>query len=168
MDGMRRRSPLISNLAWILDREGHNAEAKKLDPEELDIRRRILGPEHPDMLRSMNNPADTPAHESHDGEAEQLQREALVIKQPVLVIDCDRLLEHGACTHGGVEIATSGQFQGKTLGLKGLDDADGNHAKIGVSTSGSHHYTIFGDINQQGAIKGNCKSSQNGRVACSL
>jgi hypothetical protein len=64
---------------------------------------------------------------------------------------------------GGVEIATSGQFQGKTFGLKGLADADGNHAKIGVSTSGSHHYTIFGDMNQQGAIKGNCKSSQNGR-----
>jgi len=64
---------------------------------------------------------------------------------------------------GGVEIATSGQFQGKTFGLKGLADADGNHAKIGVSTSGSHHYTVFGDMNQQGAIKGNCKSSQNGR-----
>ena len=39
---MRRRSPLISNLAWILDREGHNAEAKKLDREELDIQRRVL------------------------------------------------------------------------------------------------------------------------------
>jgi hypothetical protein len=116
MDGMRRRSPLISNLAWILDREGHNAEAKKLDREELDIQRRvfktddqetavmmnnndeqsrrnseawgsyadaeklqretldiqrrILGLEHPDVLRSMNNLANTPAHESHDGEAE--------------------------------------------------------------------------------------------------
>jgi hypothetical protein len=66
-------------------------------------------------------------------------------------------------TPGGVEIATSGQFQGKTFGLTGLADADGNHAKIGVSTSGSHHYTIFGDMNQQGALKGNCNSSQNGR-----
>jgi hypothetical protein len=47
--------------------------------------------------------------------------------------------------------------------LKGLADADGNHAKIGVSTSGSHHSTILGDMNQQGAIKGNCKRSQNGR-----
>jgi hypothetical protein len=26
-----------------------------------------------------------------------------------------------------------------------------------------HHYAIFGDMNQQGAISGNCKSSQNGR-----
>jgi len=64
---------------------------------------------------------------------------------------------------GGVEIAISGQFQGKTFGLKGLAEPDGNHAKIGVSTSGSHHYAIFGDMNQEGAIKGDCKSSQNGR-----
>ena len=66
-------------------------------------------------------------------------------------------------TPGAVEIATSGRFAGKTFGLKGIATADGNHAKIGVSTSGTHHYTIFGDMNQQGAISGTCKSSQNGR-----
>jgi len=66
-------------------------------------------------------------------------------------------------TPGAVEIATSGRFAGKTFGLKGIAAPDGNHAKIGVSTSGTHHYTIFGDMNQQGAISGTCKSSQNGR-----
>ena len=66
-------------------------------------------------------------------------------------------------TPGVVEIATSGHFAGKTFGLKGIAAPDGNHAKIGVSTSGTHHYTIFGDMNQQGAISGTCKSSQNGR-----
>jgi hypothetical protein len=64
---------------------------------------------------------------------------------------------------GAVEIATTGHFAGKTFGLKGIATSDGNHAKIGVSTSGTHHYTIFGDMNQQGAISGTCKSSQNGR-----
>jgi Deoxyribonuclease II len=64
---------------------------------------------------------------------------------------------------GGVEIATSGHFGGKTFGLKGIPTVDGNHAKIGVSTSGTHHYTIFGDMNQQGAISGKCNSGQNGR-----
>lgn len=64
---------------------------------------------------------------------------------------------------GAVEIATSGHFAGKTFGLKGVAAPDGNHAKIGVSTSGTHHYAIFGDMNQQGAISGTCKSSQNGR-----
>jgi len=66
-------------------------------------------------------------------------------------------------TPGAVEIATSGHFTGKTIGLRGVATSEGNHAKIGVSTSGTHRYTIFGDMNQQGAIAGNCKSSQNGR-----
>ena len=64
---------------------------------------------------------------------------------------------------GAVEIATSGQFEGTAFGLKGVASPDGNHAKIGVSTSGTHRYTVFGDMNQQGAISGTCKSSQNGR-----
>ena len=63
---------------------------------------------------------------------------------------------------GAVEIATSGTWMGKTIGLEGLADPEGNHAKIGIST-GTHSYAIFGDMNQQGALAGNCKSSQNGR-----
>jgi hypothetical protein len=63
---------------------------------------------------------------------------------------------------GAVEIATSGTWEGKSIGLEGIPEANGNHAKIGVST-GIHTYTIFGDMNQQGALSGNCKSSQNGR-----
>jgi hypothetical protein len=64
---------------------------------------------------------------------------------------------------GPVEIASSGQFEGKTFGLTGGPGPNNNHAKIGVSTSGDHPYVIFGDMNQQGAISGNCSSSQNGR-----
>jgi len=61
---------------------------------------------------------------------------------------------------GPVEIATTGQWNGKTFGLKG----GSNHAKIGVSISGGGHYAIFGDLNQQGAASGtSCKRSQNGR-----
>jgi hypothetical protein len=66
-------------------------------------------------------------------------------------------------TPGAVEIATTGTWGGKTIGLEGLDDPDGNHAKIGVS-AGVRSYAIFGDMNQQGAMTGrNCASSQNGR-----
>jgi hypothetical protein len=65
---------------------------------------------------------------------------------------------------GPVEIAITGQWDGKTFGLKGGPGPDFNHAKIGVSTSGTHHYAIFGDMNQQGTLSGeNCASSQNGR-----
>jgi len=64
---------------------------------------------------------------------------------------------------GAVEIAKSGTWDGKTIGLQGLDDPEGNHAKIGVST-GTHPYVIYGDMNQQGSLSGpNCGSSQNGR-----
>jgi hypothetical protein len=64
---------------------------------------------------------------------------------------------------GPVEIATSGEWDGQEIGLAGGPGPNFNHAKIGVSTSGSHHYVIFGDMNQQGALSGKCSSSQNGR-----
>jgi hypothetical protein len=64
---------------------------------------------------------------------------------------------------GAVEIATTGTWEGNTIGLEGMAEPNGNHAKIGVST-GAHSYAIFGDMNQQGSLSGpNCKSSQNGR-----
>jgi len=64
---------------------------------------------------------------------------------------------------GAVEIATSGTWKGKSIGLEGMAEPDGNHAKIGVST-GNHTYAIFGDLNQQGALASpKCGSSQNGR-----
>ncbi len=64
---------------------------------------------------------------------------------------------------GPVEIATSGTWKGKTIGLEGLAEPEGNHAKIGVST-GTHTYAIFGDMNQQGSLTPpKCNSSQNER-----
>lgn len=65
---------------------------------------------------------------------------------------------------GAVELATSGHWKGIKFGLKGGVNPDGNHAKIGVSTSGTNSYAIFGDMNQDGSIDAkNCTVSQNGR-----
>ena len=65
---------------------------------------------------------------------------------------------------GPVENATTGSWGGKTFGLLGGDNPNGNHAKVGVSTSGNQRYTIFGDMNQEGSYNGpNCTVSQNGR-----
>ena len=64
---------------------------------------------------------------------------------------------------GRVEIATTGNWGGAEYGLAGGPGPDFNHAKIGVSISNEKHYSIFGDMNQQGAVSGNCASSQNGR-----
>ena len=60
---------------------------------------------------------------------------------------------------GAVEIAVTGQWDGEEIGLIGGQ----NHAKVGVSTSGKQHLSIFADLNQQGSLSGNCSSSQNGR-----
>ena len=86
---------------------------------------------------------------------------------------------------GAVEIATTGTWQGQTLGFEGIAAPNGNHAKIGVSTchrswpmfddDGNQQdsvwrprcgrtYVVFGDMNQQGSLSGtDCASSQNGR-----
>ena len=64
---------------------------------------------------------------------------------------------------GAVEIATTGTWDAASIGLQGMPEPDGNHAKVGVST-GTHPWAIFGDLNQQGSIvDGKCGSSQNGR-----
>jgi hypothetical protein len=64
---------------------------------------------------------------------------------------------------GAVEIATTGQWNKHKFGLAGGLGANFNHAKFAVSITGSKPYAIFGDMNQQGTLSGNCKSSQNGR-----
>lgn len=64
---------------------------------------------------------------------------------------------------GRVEVAVSGMWDTKTIGLKGGPQDDANHAKIGVSIDADHQYTIFGDLNQQGRLTNKCDSSQNGR-----
>jgi hypothetical protein len=64
---------------------------------------------------------------------------------------------------GAVEIATTGHWGDKVIGLTGGPQSDSNHAKIGVSIDGVHHYAIFADLNQQGRLTAKCDSSQNGR-----
>ncbi|GAA3894736.1 hypothetical protein GCM10022276_12330 [Sphingomonas limnosediminicola] len=66
-------------------------------------------------------------------------------------------------TPGAVDIATSGSWSGHAIGLQGGPQPNANHAKVGVSTDGTHHYAIFADLNQQGRLTGKCDSSQNGR-----
>jgi hypothetical protein len=66
-----------------------------------------------------------------------------------------------AANPGAVDIAITGTWQGKEIGLKGDASPTGNHAKIGVST-GTHPFVIFGDMNQQGSLT-TCTSSQDAR-----
>lgn len=67
-------------------------------------------------------------------------------------------------TPGPVTIATQGQWKGLVFSLEGGLGRNHNHAKVGVSTDGTHPYTIFGDMNQQGTLDSpKCYRSQNGR-----
>ena len=43
------------NLATSMMQQGHYTDAEKLDLETLEMRRRILGPEHPDTALSVYN-----------------------------------------------------------------------------------------------------------------
>lgn len=65
---------------------------------------------------------------------------------------------------GPVEIATSGDWKGTALGLKGTASPGGNHAKVGVSKDQEQPFVIFGDMNQEGPVAGtDCTSHQDGR-----
>jgi len=76
----------------------------------------------------------------------------------------------GLGTPGAVATATTGTWNGVSIGLEGGDGTNFNHAKIGISTDPTEPICIFGDMNQQGALAPNydsqgqtCDSSQNGR-----
>ncbi len=71
---------------------------------------------------------------------------------------------------GPVQIATSGTWHGKNIGLTGGEGLDFNHAKVGVSLLAARPLCLFGDMNQQGTLNGDgqgqdasCALSQNGR-----
>ncbi|MGA8103313.1 MAG: serine/threonine-protein kinase, partial [Candidatus Acidiferrales bacterium] len=54
--------------------------AQSLQQQSMEIRQRVLGPEHPDTLKSMNNLANVLNDEGHSAEAEKLDRETLDIQ----------------------------------------------------------------------------------------
>jgi len=85
----------VQQLARILDREGWNsndgryangryAEAEKLERDVLEVRRRVLGPEHPSTLFSVLFLATTLQHEGRYNEAENLERDALEVQRRVV------------------------------------------------------------------------------------
>jgi hypothetical protein len=76
----------------------------------------------------------------------------------------------GLGSPGPVAIATTGDWNGTSIGLQGGESPDCNHAKIGLSTDPTQTLCIFGDMNQQGALSPGapgsgltCDLSQNGR-----
>jgi serine/threonine protein kinase/tetratricopeptide (TPR) repeat protein len=80
----------IDDLAWILNQEGHAADAEKLQRQAVATRRRVFGAQNLDTLKSISNLAWTLDREGNYAEAEKLEREVLDIRQRVLKIGDDR------------------------------------------------------------------------------
>jgi tetratricopeptide (TPR) repeat protein len=74
----------MHNLALTVSQQGRRAEAEELRREVLEIRRRVLGPEHPNTLTSMNNLTFSISNQGRYAEAEKLRREVLEISRRVL------------------------------------------------------------------------------------
>ncbi|MFN0139748.1 MAG: deoxyribonuclease II family protein [Pyrinomonadaceae bacterium] len=76
----------------------------------------------------------------------------------------------GLGTPGDVDIALTGSWDGVQIDVIGENGKNSNHAKIGISKDPAKPLSIFGDENQQGALRvgynnpgQKCSSSQNGR-----
>src|SRR5258708_6287500 len=68
----------------VYEKLGLYPRAQALQQQSMEIRQRVLGPEHPDTLTSMNDLATDLDDSGHYAEAEKLEREALDISRRVL------------------------------------------------------------------------------------
>ena len=78
------QAQMMNVMGDVYDSLGLYSPAQSLQQESLEIRRRVLGPEHPETLQSMNDLAHALYHEARGADAEKLYREALDIERRVL------------------------------------------------------------------------------------
>jgi non-specific serine/threonine protein kinase/serine/threonine-protein kinase len=69
----------LTQLGWIVDREGHYGEADTLERQALASERRVLGPQDPLAIETMDHMAVILEDEGRYVEAEKLAREAIEI-----------------------------------------------------------------------------------------
>jgi serine/threonine protein kinase/tetratricopeptide (TPR) repeat protein len=70
----------MTQLGWILDREGHDLEAEKVTRQTLDLQRRVLGPEDALTLETTDNLGIVLEKQGHYAEEEKLERELVAIR----------------------------------------------------------------------------------------
>jgi len=78
------QAQMMQVMGDVYDSLGLFSRARDLEQQSLDIRRRVLGPEHADTLNSMSDLADALNHDGHYAEAVKLNRETLEIRRHVL------------------------------------------------------------------------------------
>ena len=75
---------LMDAMARVFQSLGLYAKARPLEEKSVESRRKLLGPEHVDTLRSMNVLASIVKDEGHYAEAEKLHRQVLEARRRVL------------------------------------------------------------------------------------
>jgi hypothetical protein len=70
-----------------LEGQGKLAEAEEMLREVLGVKRRVLGPEHPDTLEAMHNLGCPLSGQGKHAEAEQMFREVLGVRRRVLGVE---------------------------------------------------------------------------------
>jgi eukaryotic-like serine/threonine-protein kinase len=78
------QAQMMQVMGVVYDNLGLYPRAESLYQSAIEIRRRVLGPEHPDTLRSTTSLANVLREEGHYAEAEKLIRETLSIRSRVL------------------------------------------------------------------------------------
>ena len=74
----------MANLASTYRIQGRWNEAEQLEIQVLDLRTKLLGPEHPDTLTSMGNLAGTYRYQGRWNEAEELQIQVMDMRKTLL------------------------------------------------------------------------------------
>jgi len=78
------QAQMMHVMGLVYNNLGLYPRAQSLDQRALEIRRRVLGPEHPDTLESVNSLTGVLREEGHYSEAEKLDRETLDTRRRVL------------------------------------------------------------------------------------
>ena len=100
----------MNNLADAYSDEGKYAQAEALYSQILEIRRRVLGPEHPGTLSSMNYLAKDYTYEGKYAQAERIFSQTLEIDRRVLGPESTTETLDGLSANGG---PCTSQLQGK-------------------------------------------------------
>jgi tetratricopeptide (TPR) repeat protein len=79
----RERLAAADNLAQVRSSDGQYAEAEQIFGEVLDVKRRVLGNEHPDTLMVRSNLAVCLGHQKKHAEAERIYREVLAMTRRI-------------------------------------------------------------------------------------
>ncbi|MCJ1255882.1 Kinesin light chain 3 [Lignoscripta atroalba] len=83
-DGLEEMLNIVDKFALVYSESGQTQEAVKLSEQVLKVRKRILGDEHPDTLKSMNNLACSYSDLGQRQEALKLSEQVLKVSKRIL------------------------------------------------------------------------------------